>query len=154
MSNSYCLPFNSFDVSSENLVLDQLIILQFIFFFTLITFLLDIGLSCELEGEKRCPKNLSDNTLNQTQTCLGVLHQVQILQSVDQRDEIHCLWQTHHSCLCSSVGALILSQLLYPFHGSSSYQEHVVGCYVVHGHELEQGNQVYHLDSRERTILG
>ena len=113
-----------------------------------------LGLSCELEGEKRCPKNLSDNTLNQTQTCLGVLHQVQIHQSVDQRDEIHCLWQTHHSCLCSSVGALILSQLLYPFHGSSSYQEHVVGCYVVHGHELEQGNQVYHLDSRERTILG
>ena len=42
ISNSpYCLPYSFGDVSSENLVLDQLIIPKLIFFFTLITCLLD-----------------------------------------------------------------------------------------------------------------
>ena len=40
----YCLPYGSHDVSSENLVLDQLIIPQLIFFFILITYLVDIVL--------------------------------------------------------------------------------------------------------------
>ena len=40
----YCLPYSSCDVSLENLVLDQLIIPQLIFFFILITCLLDIVL--------------------------------------------------------------------------------------------------------------
>ena len=35
ISNSpYCLPYNSYDVSSENVVLNHLIILYLIFFFT------------------------------------------------------------------------------------------------------------------------
>ena len=37
-------PHNSYDVSSENLVLDQLIIPELIFFFILITYLVDIVL--------------------------------------------------------------------------------------------------------------
>ena len=37
-----CLPYNSYDISSKNLVLDQLIISLFIFSFILITCLLDI----------------------------------------------------------------------------------------------------------------
>ena len=42
ISNSpYYLPYSFGDVSSENLVLDQLIIPKLIFFFTLITCLLD-----------------------------------------------------------------------------------------------------------------
>ena len=45
ISNSpYCLPYNPNDVDSENLVLDQLIISKLIFFFILITCLLDIVL--------------------------------------------------------------------------------------------------------------
>ena len=44
-SNSpYCQPYNSYHVSSENLVLDQPIIPKFIFFFILITCLVDIVL--------------------------------------------------------------------------------------------------------------
>ena len=39
-----CLPYNSFDVCSENLVLNQLIIYTLIFFFILITCLFDIVL--------------------------------------------------------------------------------------------------------------
>ena len=43
MSNSpYCLPYNSYDVSSENLSLDLLKISLMIFFLTLIICLLDI----------------------------------------------------------------------------------------------------------------
>ena len=38
----YCLPYNSYDVSSDNLVLDQLIVPKLIFFFVLITSLVDI----------------------------------------------------------------------------------------------------------------
>ena len=42
ISNStYCMPYNSCDISFENLVLDQLIILQMIFFLVFITCLLD-----------------------------------------------------------------------------------------------------------------
>ena len=37
-------PYNSFNVSSENLVLDQLIIPKLIFFFILISYLVDIVL--------------------------------------------------------------------------------------------------------------
>ena len=45
MNNSpYCLPYNLCDVSLENLKLDQPIIPQLIFFFILITCLLDITL--------------------------------------------------------------------------------------------------------------
>ena len=40
----YCQHYNSCDVSSENLVLDQLIIPKLIFFFILITYLVDIVL--------------------------------------------------------------------------------------------------------------
>ena len=40
-TSPYCQPYNSFDVSSENLVLDQLIIPKFIFFLTLITYLIN-----------------------------------------------------------------------------------------------------------------
>ena len=43
-SSLYCLPYSSCDVSSENLVLDQLIIPLMILFFILITYLLDIVL--------------------------------------------------------------------------------------------------------------
>ena len=43
-----CLPYISYDVNSQNLVLDQLIILIEIFFFILITCLLDIVLGNEL----------------------------------------------------------------------------------------------------------
>ena len=38
----YCEPYNSFNVSSESLVMDQLIITKLIFFFILITYLVDI----------------------------------------------------------------------------------------------------------------
>ena len=38
----YCQPYNSYNVSSDNLVLDQLIIPKLIFFFVLITSLVDI----------------------------------------------------------------------------------------------------------------
>ena len=45
MFNSpYCQPYNSYNVSLENFVLDQVIILKFIFFFILITYLVDIVL--------------------------------------------------------------------------------------------------------------
>ena len=45
ISNSpYCLPYGSYDVTSESLVLDQLIIPTLIFFYILITCLLDIVL--------------------------------------------------------------------------------------------------------------
>ena len=37
-----CQPYNFYNISSENLVLDQLIIPQLIFFFILITYLVDI----------------------------------------------------------------------------------------------------------------
>ena len=40
----YCQPYNSHNVSSENLVLDQLIIPKLIFFSILITYLFDIVL--------------------------------------------------------------------------------------------------------------
>ena len=50
ISNSpYCLPYSFCDVSLENLVLDQLIIPLLIFFYILVTCLLDIELI--LEGE-------------------------------------------------------------------------------------------------------
>ena len=39
-----CQPYNSYNVSSEKLVLDQLIIPKLIFFFILITYLVDIVL--------------------------------------------------------------------------------------------------------------
>ena len=38
----YCLPYNYYDINLENLVMDQLVILSLIFFFILITCLLDI----------------------------------------------------------------------------------------------------------------
>ena len=40
-NSPYCQPYNSYNVSSENLVLDQLIIPKLIFFFILITYLVD-----------------------------------------------------------------------------------------------------------------
>ena len=43
-NSSYCQPYNSYNVSSENSVLDQLIIPKLIFFFFLITYLVDIVL--------------------------------------------------------------------------------------------------------------
>ena len=50
ISNSpYCLPYNSYDVNSENLALDQLKIPALTFSFSLITCLLDIILI--LEGD-------------------------------------------------------------------------------------------------------
>ena len=42
-NSSYCQPYNSYNVSSENLVLDQLIIPKLIFVFILITYLFDIA---------------------------------------------------------------------------------------------------------------
>ena len=43
-NSPYCQPYNSYNVSSENLVLDQLIIPKLIVSFTLITCLVDIVL--------------------------------------------------------------------------------------------------------------
>ena len=43
-SSPYCLPYNSQDISLENLVLDQLIVPKLIIFFIRITSLLDIVL--------------------------------------------------------------------------------------------------------------
>ena len=43
-NSPYHQPNNSYNVSSENLVLDQLIIPKLIFFFILITYLVDIVL--------------------------------------------------------------------------------------------------------------
>ena len=43
-NSSYCQPYDSYNVSSENLVLDQLIIPKLIFFSFLITYLVDIVL--------------------------------------------------------------------------------------------------------------
>ena len=43
-NSPYCQPYNSYNFSSENLVLDQLIIPKLIFFFILITYLVDIVL--------------------------------------------------------------------------------------------------------------
>ena len=37
----YCQPYNSYDVSWENLALEQQIIFKLIFFFILITYLVD-----------------------------------------------------------------------------------------------------------------
>ena len=48
-SSPYCLPYSSFNVSFKNLVLDQSIIPQLIFFFILITCLVDIVLT--MQGE-------------------------------------------------------------------------------------------------------
>ena len=44
INSPYCQPYNSYNVSSENLVLDQLIIPKLIFFFILITYLVHIAL--------------------------------------------------------------------------------------------------------------
>ena len=41
-NSPYCQSYNSYNVNSENLVLDQLIIPKLIFFFILITYLFDI----------------------------------------------------------------------------------------------------------------
>ena len=41
-TSPYCQPYNSYNVSSENLVLDQLIITKLIFVFILITYLVDV----------------------------------------------------------------------------------------------------------------
>ena len=41
-NSPYCQRFNSYKASSENLVLDQLIIPKVIFFFILVTYLVDI----------------------------------------------------------------------------------------------------------------
>ena len=43
-SSPYLQPYNSYNVGSENLVVDQLIVLERIFFFILITYLVDIVL--------------------------------------------------------------------------------------------------------------
>ena len=43
-NSPYCQPYNSYNASSENLVLDQLIIPKLIFLFILITYLVDIVL--------------------------------------------------------------------------------------------------------------
>ena len=43
-NSPYCQPYNSYNVSSDNLVLDQLIIPKLIFFFILITHLVVIVL--------------------------------------------------------------------------------------------------------------
>ena len=43
-NSPYCQPSNSYNVSSENLVLDQLIIPKLIFFLILINYLVDIVL--------------------------------------------------------------------------------------------------------------
>ena len=43
-NSPYCQPYNSYNVSSEDSVLDQLIIPKLIFFFVLITYLIDIVL--------------------------------------------------------------------------------------------------------------
>ena len=43
-NSPYCQPYSSYNVSSENVVLDQLILPKLIFFFILITCLLDIVL--------------------------------------------------------------------------------------------------------------
>ena len=43
-NSPYCQPYNYYNVSSENLVLDQLIIPKLIFFFILITYLVDVVL--------------------------------------------------------------------------------------------------------------
>ena len=43
-NSPYCLPYNSYNVSSRNLILDHLIIPKLIFFFILITYLVDIVL--------------------------------------------------------------------------------------------------------------
>ena len=43
-NSPYCQSYNSYNVNSENLVLDQLIIPKLIFFFILITYLVDIAL--------------------------------------------------------------------------------------------------------------
>ena len=43
-NSPYCQTYNSYNVSSENLILDQLIIPKFIFFFILIAYLVDIVL--------------------------------------------------------------------------------------------------------------
>ena len=43
-NSPYCQPYNSYNVSSENLVLDQIIIPKLIFFFILITYVVDIVL--------------------------------------------------------------------------------------------------------------
>ena len=43
-NSPYCQQYNSYNVKSENLVLDQLIITKLIFFFILITYLVDIVL--------------------------------------------------------------------------------------------------------------
>ena len=43
-NSPYSQPYNSYNVSSENLVFDQLIIPKLIFFFILITHLVDIVL--------------------------------------------------------------------------------------------------------------
>ena len=48
-SSPYYLPYSSFNVSFKNLVLDQSIIPQLIFFFILITCLVDIVLT--MQGE-------------------------------------------------------------------------------------------------------
>ena len=41
-NSSYCQPYNSYSVSSENLVLDQLIIPKLVFVFILVSYLVDI----------------------------------------------------------------------------------------------------------------
>ena len=52
ISNSpYCLLYSSYDVSNENLLLDQLIIPELMFFFILITSLLEVYRYCK---EKLC----------------------------------------------------------------------------------------------------
>ena len=73
-----CQPYNSYNVSSENLVLDQLIIPNVIFFFILITYLVDIGLtslreilSWSLMKAKESSQNLDQWTFRLSNQNLG-----------------------------------------------------------------------------------
>ena len=64
-NSPYCQPYNSYDVSSENLVLHQLIIPKLIFFFILITYVIGYCIDIVTE-EKFClnfAKALKYNTL-------------------------------------------------------------------------------------------
>ena len=80
-NSPYCQPHNSYNVSSEILVLDQLIIPKLIYFFIIITYLVDIvRRNCKKTNRFQVAVRLFSNRSHMTSKCgknIRVAHEVQ-----------------------------------------------------------------------------
>ena len=77
------MPYNSYDVGSHNLILDQLMVPYLIFFFTLITYLLDIVV---IDIVRRISLELKSKGIKAGNT--GVIH-----SETDELKRIYCSYR-------------------------------------------------------------